>query len=130
MSASSGLFSPSLPDNSVCMQIQPPAELHLSEEADEQEFWRARLLQPAGLAAYAAQHARVEKQAPPKQAAGLGEEGPQSGSLDEEPQEAIGKSGPKEEAIIMEKVRTAVGGLGRVKVPKGGFTEKRGAFTQ
>ena len=130
MNASSKLFSPSLLRYYGFMQLQPPAELHLSEEADEQEFWRARLLQPAGLAAYAAQHARVENQAPPKQAAGSGKEGAWSGSLDEETEEAMGKSEPKQEAISIEKVRTAVGGLGRVKVPKGGFTEKRGGFTQ
>lgn len=81
------------------MQIKAPVELHFSEEADEQEYWRARLLQPAGLAAYTAQRACVERQVPdtaaaeePNQAAGAG-----PGSPEQAPGGHEVKSEPKQE---------------------------------
>ena len=63
------------------MQVKAPGELHFCEEAVEHEYWGGRLLQPAGLAAYTAQRARVESQTAPTAAA-------------EEPLQAAG-TGPK-----------------------------------
>ena len=109
------------------MQVRAPTELHFSEEADEQESWRARLLKPAGLAAYTAQRARMESQAAaaapaeePEQAAAQGK---QDGH-EEVPEEAAAvKSEPKEETVMTGRGVTAVRSLGRVKVPKAGFRQ-------
>ncbi len=109
------------------MQVKAPEELHFSEEADEQEYWRARLLQPAGLAAYTAQQARMESQAAaaapaeePEQAAGKGD----PDNREEVPDEAPAmKSEPKGETVVAGRGMTAVGSLGRVKVPKAGFRQ-------
>ena len=111
----------------MLVQVKAPAELHFSEEADEQEYWRARLLQPAGLAAYTAQQARMESQAAaaapaekPEQAAGKAD----LASHEEVPEEAaVVKSEAKEEMGITGRGMTAVGSLGRVKVPKAGFKQ-------
>ena len=111
---------------SVHVQVQVPTELHLSEDLDEQEYCKARLLQPAGLAAYAAQRAHTQTQTP--------------APAKEEPEEAaqpaagetlggfegaggVVKSEPSEGAVAGMVGRTAVGTLGRVKVPKGGFVK-------
>lgn len=103
------------------VQIKPPGELRLSEDVDEQEYCRARLLQPAGLPAYAAQHARADAQAAkPEQAAG---EDVPGGGASEEPSQAAVKSEQQEGAGLMERARSTVGGLGRVKVPRGGFKQ-------
>ena len=110
----------------VHVQVQVPTELHLCEDLNEQEYCKARLLQPAGLAAYAAQRAHIQAQAP--------------AAAKEEPEEAtepaagaapgrikgasgVVKSEPGDGAVIGKVGRPAVGTLGRVKVPKGGFVK-------
>lgn len=101
--------------------MKPPGELRLSEDMDEQEYCRARLLQPAGLPAYTAQRRRVDAQAAePEQAAGGGVPG---GGASEEPSQAAVKREQQEWAGLMERARSTAGGLGRVKVPKGGFKQ-------
>ena len=112
------------------VQVKAPAELHFSEEADEQEYWRARLLQPAGLAAYTAQQARMESQAaaasPAEEAKdAAGEAGPTNHEeLLKVPEEAAAvKSEPREETVVTGRGVTAVGSLGRVKVPKAAFRQ-------
>lgn len=98
-----------------------PGELRLSKDMDEQEYCRARLLQPAGLPAYTAQRAQADAQATePEQAA---VEDVPGGSASEEPRQAAVKSEQQESAGLMERARSTVGGLGRVKVPKGGFKQ-------
>ena len=106
-------------------------ELHFSEEADEQEYWRARLLQPAGLAAYSAQRARTESRETPSAAAEEADQAAEAGrgaypvSCEEVPEEGLPamKSEPKEETVVAGRGMTAVGSLGRVKVPKAGFKQ-------
>ena len=108
------------------VQVQVPSELHLCEDTNEQEYCKARLLQPAGLAAYAAQRAHVQTQTPapakeePEEGAKLaGGEAP--GGF--EGAGAVVKSEPSDGAVAGKVGRTAVGTLGRVKVPKGGFVK-------
>ena len=108
------------------VQVQVPSELHLCEDVDEQEYCKARLLQPAGLAAYAAQRAHVQTQTPApakdepeqatKSAAGEAPGGAEGAG-------GVVKSEPSEGAVAGKVGRTAVGTLGRVKVPKGGFSK-------
>ena len=100
--------------------------MHLCEDLDEQEYCKARLLQPAGLAAYAAQRAHVQTQTPaaakeepeaaPRTASGGAPGGGKGAGI------AV-KSEPGESAVAGNVGRTAVGTLGRVKVPKGGFSK-------
>ncbi len=105
--------------NCHSVKVKPPGELRLSEDVAEQEYCRARLLQPAGLPAYAAQRARADAQAAePEQAAG--EDVPGGGACGEPSQAAV-KGEQREGASLIERARSTVGGLGRVKVPKGGF---------
>ena len=116
--------------NPLHVQVQTPTELHFSEEADEQEYWRARLLQPTGLAAYSEQQARRESQNPPapvieqpdQAAAAVGEDVLASHAKVPEEAAAV-KSEPEEELTIPVRGMTAVGSLGRVKVPKAGFKQ-------
>ena len=111
----------------LSVQVKAPTEMHFCEEADEQEYWRARLLQPTGLAAYTEQQARMESQNPP---AAVAEQPDQAaGEADlashaEVPEEAAAVKGePKDELTMAVRGMTAVGSLGRVKVPKAGFKQ-------
>ena len=111
---------------SIPVQVQVPTELHLCEDLTEQEYCKARLLQPAGLAAYAAQRARMQSQAPAaaKEEPDLAAEsaaGAAPGGI--EGASGVVKSEPSDGAVAGRVNRTAAGTLGRVKVPKGGFSK-------
>lgn len=116
--------------NPLHVQVKAPTGLHFSEEADEQEYWRARLLQPTGLAAYTEQQACMESQNPPEaltgqpdqSAAAAGEGGLASSAKVLEEAAAV-KREPTEELTTAVRGMTAVGSLGRVKVPKAGFKQ-------